>query len=87
MRKLKIKEPGPAANDFKHRARGFLKVIQDELLPEHAREAVAINMDTGEYVLGKTASQATRAFDERWPNVMSYVCRVDGGAAGKHHGK
>jgi len=64
----------------------YLKRIQKELLPEHADEFVAINMETGEYVIGKSNADATRAFWRRWPDTFMYVCRVDGGPATKFHG-
>jgi hypothetical protein len=60
-----------------------LKRIQRELGPEHEFDIVAINMHTGEYVLGKTMGEVERAFRVRWPDAASYMCRVDGGPAGK----
>ena len=40
---------------------------------------------TGEYVLAATSGEASEAFAARWPDVLSYVCRVDGSASVKFH--
>jgi hypothetical protein len=66
MRQLKQKEPRLSRVDFDRRAEAFLKAIQEQLMPEHAKGLVAI---------------------KRWPNVMMYLCRVDGGPATKFHGR
>ena len=64
----------------------FLKAIQDELLPEHADEIVAINLETGEYVLGEGTLEAMLAFRKRFPNSFGHMVRVDGGPVAKFHG-
>src|SRR6266849_534899 len=48
--------------EFKRRAMKILQEIQKTLLPEHAREIVAINVETGEYTLSPTVSGALSAF-------------------------
>jgi hypothetical protein len=55
-------------------------------MPEHAAEIVAINMVTGEYVLGRTSGEASDAYRARWPDILMFMCRVDGGPATKFHG-
>jgi hypothetical protein len=87
MERIKLKRPNLSRADFDRRADEFLKVIQKELMPEHASEFVAINMETGDYVLGKTPGDASEAFWDKWPDVLMYKCRVDGGPAYKFHGK
>jgi len=62
-----------------------LDKIQHALMPEHAKEILAINLESGEYVLGPTSSKASHAFQARWPNKSMYICRVDGGPAVKFH--
>jgi hypothetical protein len=64
----------------------FLRKIQRELLPDHAKEFVAINTDTGEYTLGKLPNDAFTTFLARWPDSPMYLCRVDGGPAAKFYG-
>jgi hypothetical protein len=56
-------------------------------MPKHASEIVAINVETGEYVLARTLDAVYEAFQERWPEQISYVVRVDGGPVVKFHGK
>ena len=87
MEKLKQKRPPLSRTEFDRRAEGFLKKIQQQLMPDQADKIVAINMETGEYVLGKTSGEAAEAFWERWPDVLMCKCRVDGGPSVKFHGK
>lgn len=68
------------------RSERFLKAIQQELMPEHADAVVAINLETGEYVLGSTPDEADQAFRARWPHTLMFRCRVDGGPVAKFHG-
>lgn len=72
-----------------HTRRGeqILQQIQKTLLPEHASEIVAINVETGEYVLAHSGHEASVAFHKRWPDQISYMIRVDGGPVYKFHGK
>lgn len=64
--------------DFDRLVDSFLEKIQEELLPEKAEMIVAINTETGEYVLGRDAGEASRAFGAKWPKSGFYMCRVDG---------
>jgi hypothetical protein len=73
--------------EFDRRADRILHDIQVSLLPEHASEIVAINVETGEYVIGANLDAVDEAFERRWPGQLSYVVRVDGGPVIKFHGK
>ena len=64
----------------------FLAEIQRELMPDHAHDVVAINLETGEYVLGTEGLDAVMKFRARWPGQLSYLVRVDGGPVAKFHG-
>ncbi len=70
------------------RAEQFLVEIQKELTPDQAAQLVAINLETGEYVLGKEGEvlEVSRAFRKRFPDQLPYVVRVDGGPVTKFHG-
>jgi len=81
MQRIKLKPPQLSRAEFRRRADGFLKEVQEELIPDHAKEIGAINIDTCEYLLGHSFVEATDAFDARWPHALSFVCRVDGGPA------
>ncbi len=72
--------------EHERRAKQILQEIQKTLLPEHASEIVAINVETGEYTLGGSVSEALTAFRKRWPNQLAYFIRADGGPAVKFHG-
>lgn len=73
--------------DFEKRAQQLLAELQKTLLPEHASEVIAINVDTGEYLLAPTSGEAWQEFRKRWPGTLGYVCRVDGGPVVKFHGR
>jgi hypothetical protein len=79
----KILLPG---KDFGRRAMAIFQRIQPELLPEHAKDMVAINVDTGEYELGHTPMEAQIAFQKRWPGKLYFMIRGDGGPVNKFHG-
>jgi hypothetical protein len=57
---------------------GYLEKIQEEHMPDKAKMVVAINMETGEYVLGEDSRSASQAFFKRWPQGGYFMCRVDG---------
>jgi hypothetical protein len=73
--------------EFERRSQQYLEEAQKSLLPEHADRFIAINMATGEYVLGDTSNEAFNKFLDRWPDNMMFLCRVDGGPAIKFHGR
>lgn len=76
-------KPERLVRDPKNRPEFVLRRIQRELTPEQERDIVAINMLTGEYVLGKTLREVEQAFHAKWPGYPSYVCRADGGPAAR----
>jgi hypothetical protein len=78
---MKVVEGTPAV--FQSWPDYLLKKLQWQLMPKHANEHVAINLETGEYVLGRTPGEAFRAFEARWPNKPMYKRRVDGGPSVK----
>lgn len=65
-------------SDFDQLVDSRLQKIQDELMPEKADMVVAINLETGEYVLGNDTAQARAAYLQRWKEGGYYICRVDG---------
>lgn len=67
--------------DFDRLVDRHLLKIQEDLMPEKAEMVVAINLDTGEYVLGSDTAQARAGYLERWPEGGYYICRVDGSPA------
>jgi hypothetical protein len=73
--------------EFERRAREVLQRIQKDLLPAHASDIVAINVETGEYELGQGPLEAQTAFGRRWAGQVCYLVRGDGGPINKFHGK
>ena len=54
----------------------ILRAIEDELLPEHRGEAVAIDVDSGDYFLGETGIEATDKARRKYPDKIFYLARV-----------
>ncbi len=86
MKKV-LTEPTMSMREFRKRAHQTLAELQKTLLPEHGSEIIAINVDTGEYVLAATQDEVWPAFKARWPGSLAYVTRVDGGPVVKFHGR
>ena len=63
----------------------LLKEAQKVLMPERAQECIAINLETGEYVVGKTPTSASEAFRKRWGNAPKFASHVDGSPLIKFH--
>ena len=76
-------EPGKGQSAHDRLINSYLEIIQKELEPEQAQMVVAINMRTGEYVLGNDSGEAVRAYLKRWPNGGFHMCRVDGSPSGR----
>ncbi len=87
MEKLKRKRPIVPRAELNRRADEFLRKIQQELMPAQANKVVAINLETGDYVLADDVDAAADAFWARWPDVLMHRCRVDGGPVFRFHGK
>jgi hypothetical protein len=86
MKKRLILPRMPPRREFQQRARQILQELQKTLMPDHAPEIIAINVETGEYVLGRAMHEAITAFRARWPDQISYLVRVDGGPVTRFHG-
>jgi hypothetical protein len=71
--------------EFNKRSSEFLKELQKTLLPEHADEIIAIDVENGGHVLGKTRVEVFRKFREQFPGKLYFMVRVDGGPVIKFH--
>lgn len=54
----------------------IFRQLSEQLEHEHVGEAVAIDVDTGEYFLGKTGLEAVRKAREKYPGKLFFVGRV-----------
>lgn len=70
--------------EFNKRSDELLKELQKTLLPDHADEVVAIEVENGGYVLGKTPHEAVLKFWEQFPDKLMFLVRVDGGPVVKY---
>ena len=50
--------------------------IRRELEPEHKGKIVAIEVDSGDYFLGKNVIEATRKGREKHPDKVFYLIRI-----------
>jgi hypothetical protein len=50
--------------------------IRERLEPEHKGEIVAIEVDSGEYFLGRTVTEATSEARRKHPDKVFYFVRV-----------
>ena len=65
--------------EFERKALERLKEIQPLLLPEKANHIVAIEPESGGYVVAKTVAEATEEFRRRFPDKLYFMVRADGG--------
>lgn len=71
--------------EFHRRSDELFKELQKTLLPEHADEIIAIDVDSGGYVLSRTRREAIEKFRLLFPGKVSFIVRVDGGPIIKYH--
>jgi hypothetical protein len=64
---------------FERKALERLKEIQPLLLPEKAKYIVAIEPESGGYVVAKTVAEAAEEFRHRFPDKLYFMVRADGG--------
>ena len=64
---------------FERKALERLKEIQPLLLPEKANYIVAIEPESGGYVVAETVSEASEEFRRRFPGKLFFMIRADGG--------
>jgi hypothetical protein len=64
---------------FERKALERLKEIQPLLLPEKANYIVAIEPESGSYVVAKTVAEAAEEFRRRFPDKLYFMVRADGG--------
>ncbi len=68
-------------NELVDKGEEIYKRIRDQLEKEHRGEFLTINVDTGEYWLGRTAAEADKKGRENYPDEVFYLARVGRRAA------
>ncbi|MEK7857298.1 MAG: hypothetical protein AAB288_14500 [Acidobacteriota bacterium] len=88
MKLLKPNKPVLSMLEFRRRGKQWLKTIQQELKCDNADKDIAINIDTGEYVLeDETGEDVFFVFRKKWPDAHPYICRVNGRPSIRFYGK
>ncbi len=85
MKKLVRMRPRLHLSSFDRQIEALLATIQQEQPPGHEHDYVVINLESYDYVLGKTPEGAMAAYEKRWPHGGFFACRADGGAFSKMH--
>lgn len=65
-------------NEFERKALERLKEIQPKLLPEKAHCIVAIEPESGGYVVAESFAEAAEKFRHRFPGKLYFMVRADG---------
>lgn len=69
--------PIPASQDLAERAEAlYAERLRQLLEPEHNGEFLVIEPDSGDYFLGRTLMEASRAAREKHPGRLTHVMRV-----------
>lgn len=52
------------------------QTLKEKLERDHRGEIVAIDVETGDYFLGKTSIEATKKAEQKYPNAVFYVVKI-----------
>ena len=63
-------------NEHVDRGKGIYEKIKDKLEPAHKGEFVAIEVDTGDYFVGKDLIEADRKARKKYPDAVFYLARI-----------
>jgi len=66
----------PDVHEISKKGRELLDLIPDELKEKHFGQFIAIEVDTGEYFIGKTAIEATRKARAKYPGKIFFLGRL-----------
>lgn len=58
------------------KAKAIYEKIRDKLEVEHMGEVVAIEVESGDYFLGKTGLEAANKAREKYPGKIPYIIRI-----------
>jgi hypothetical protein len=72
MEKIEIVDKDEIAGKGKE----IYELIKGELEKEHKGEIVAIDINSGDYFIGKTVAEADSKASEKYPNNVFYVAKI-----------
>jgi len=61
---------------FAQKGEAIFKSIEEKLKPEHIGEIVAIEIESGDYFLGRTHSEAGDKAKRKYPDKIFYFARI-----------
>ncbi len=59
-----------------NRGKEIYKRIKNKLEPEHKGEFIAIEIDTGDYFVGKDPIEADEKAREKYPDAVFFLARI-----------
>jgi hypothetical protein len=64
------------SREMAKKAKAIYERIKEKLEAEHFGEVVAIDVESGDYFLGKTGLEAARQAKAKYPNRIPYIIRI-----------
>ena len=58
------------------KGRNIFDMISEQLEKEHFGKAIAIDVETGDYFIGKTGIEATKKAKEKYPNKVFFLGKI-----------
>ncbi|MFQ6061960.1 MAG: hypothetical protein ACE5J9_02130 [Methanosarcinales archaeon] len=71
-------------DDFASKGERIYLSLKNKLEPTHKDEIVAIDVDTGEYFLGKNTIEAVKKGRKKYPNKVFYTVKIGHKAVHSH---
>ena len=61
---------------FAEKGEAIFRRLEDSLMPEYKGKIVAVEIDSGDYFLGRTHSEAGDKAKQKYPDKIFYFARV-----------
>ena len=66
---------------FAQKGEAIFHVIEEKLKPQHTGEFLAIDIESSDYFLGRTGSEAVQKAKKKYPDKIFYLARIGSRAA------
>ena len=82
-----IKRPATNWAEFDAKATHVWAALEEERLPQHKGEIIAIEPESGDYFLGLKAMEAGDKAKAKYSDKLFFFARVGGGGVTRFHGR
>ena len=72
----KISEYSVNTKEIGRKGRKIFEAISEQLEKEHFGKAIVIDVETGDYFIGKTGIEATKKAREKYPNKVFFLGKI-----------